>query len=220
MLSRRLLVALILLGAAWPVSGPAFARPGAILDVAPGAGAGFNILLVTLDTTRADRLGCYGRAGAATPVLDRLAAGGVRFAEAVTVAPETLPAHATLLTGLLPPRHGVRINAENRLESRHATLAEVARARGYETAAFVSAFVLDARFGLDQGFDLYDDRVEAAEGAVFPSGMNERPAGRTTDAALAWLRARDRRKPFLAWVHYFDAHAPYAPPEPFAARFP
>jgi arylsulfatase A-like enzyme/Flp pilus assembly protein TadD len=218
MLSRRLLVALILLGAG-DLSSLAFARPGAILGVAPGAGAGFNILLVTLDTTRADRLGCYGRTGAATPVLDRLAAGGVRFAEAVTVAPETLPAHATLLTGLLPPRHGVRINGESRLESRHTSLAEVARARGYETAAFVSAFVLDARFGLDQGFDLYDDRVDAAEGAVFPSGMNERPAGRTTDAALAWLRARDRRKPFLAWVHYFDAHAPYAPPEPFAGRF-
>jgi len=216
--SRWLLAALLLAGAAH-VSAPAFARPGAILGVAPGAAAGFNILLVTLDTTRADRLGCYGRAGAATPVLDRLAGGGVRFAEAVTVAPETLPAHATLFTGLLPPRHGVRINAEDRLESRHVTLAEVARARGYETAAFVSAFVLDARFGLDQGFDLYDDQVDAAEGAVFPSGLNERPAGRTTDAALAWLRARDRRRPFLAWVHYFDPHAPYAPPEPFATRF-
>ena len=117
--SRRLLAALILLGAGGSISSPAFARPGAILGAAPGAGAGFNILLVTLDTTRADRLGCYGHAGAATPVLDRLAAGGIRFEEAVTVAPETLPAHATLLTGLLPPRHGVRINAESRLESRH-----------------------------------------------------------------------------------------------------
>ena len=168
---------------------------------------------------RADHLGCYGYAKAATPVLDRLAAGGVRFAEAVTVAPETLPAHATLMTGLLPPRTGVRVNAEGRLESRHVTLAEVARARGYETAAFVSAFVLDARFGLDQGFDLYDDRVEAAEGAAFASGTNERSADRTTDAALAWLRKRDPGRPFLAWVHYFDAHFPYDPPEPFARRF-
>lgn len=200
-------------------SGPAFARPGPILGVPPGAAAGFNVLMVTLDTTRADHLGCYGYAKAATPVLDRLAAGGVRFAEAVTVTPETLPAHATLFTGLLPPRHGVRVNAEGRLDSRHVTLAEVARARGYETAAFVSAFVLDARFGLDQGFDLYDDRVEAAEGAAFASGTNERSADRTTDAALAWLRKRDPGRPFLAWVHYFDAHFPYDPPEPFARRF-
>jgi len=217
--AREALAALMVLGAAVGLCRPAFASPGAILNVPPGAAAGFNVLVVTLDTTRADHLGCYGYARAATPVLDRLAAGGVRFAEAVTVAPETLPAHATLFTGLLPPRHGVRTNSENRLESRHATLAEVARGRGYETAAFVSAFVLDARFGLDQGFDLYDDRVESAEGAAFAAGNNERPASRTTDAALAWLRGREDRRPFLAWVHYFDAHAPYDPPEPFARRF-
>jgi arylsulfatase A-like enzyme len=218
--SRRLLAALILLAAGAGPSPRAFARPGAILNAPPGAAAGFDILLVTLDTTRADRIGAYGHAGAATPVLDALAAGGVRFAEAVTVAPETLPAHATLLTGLLPPRHGVRINGENRLEQRHVTLAEVARSRGYETAAFVSAFVLDARFGLDQGFDHYDDRVEAAEGPVFASGTNERRADATTDAALLWLRARDRARPYFVWVHYFDPHAPYEPPSPFAARFP
>ena len=219
-LSRAVQAALILVATALALSRPAFARPGPILAVPPGAAAGFNVLVVTLDTTRADHLGCYGYAKAATPVLDRLAAGGVRFAEAVTVAPETLPAHATLFTGLLPPRTGVRVNAENRLESRHVTLAEVARARGYETAAFVSAFVLDARFGLDQGFDLYDDRVEAAEGAAFASGINERTADRTTEAALAWLHKRDRGRPFLAWVHYFDAHFPYDPPEAFARRFP
>jgi arylsulfatase A-like enzyme len=219
MAPRWLAAAPILAGLGSLIASHAFARPGAILSVPPGAAAGYNILLVTLDTTRADHIGCYGDAAAATPVLDRLAAGGVRFAEAVTVAPETLPAHTTLLTGLLPPRHGMRINSESRLGSQHVTLAEVARQRGYQTAAFVSAFVLDARFGLDQGFDVYDDRVEATEGAGFASGTNERPAGRTTDAALAWLRARDRRRPFLAWVHYFDAHAPYDPPEPFASRF-
>jgi arylsulfatase A-like enzyme len=217
--SLRLLAALIILASGAALSGRAFARPGAILNAAPGAAAGFDILLVTLDTTRADRIGCYGYARAATPVLDRLAASGIRFAEAVTVAPETLPAHATLLTGLLPPRHGVRINGENRLESRHVTLAEVARARGYQTAAFVSAFVLDARFGLDQGFEIYDDRVLAAQGSAFASGTNERRADATTDAALAWLRARDRDRPFFAWVHYFDPHAPYDPPGPLATRF-
>lgn len=216
---RALQAALLLVVAGTTLSGPAFARPGAILGVAPGAAAGLNVLVVTLDTTRADHLGCYGYAKAATPVLDKLAAGGVRFAEVATVAPETLPAHATLFTGLLPPRHGVRVNGENRLESRHVTLAEVARARGYETAAFVSAFVLDARFGLDQGFDLYDDKVAAAQGAAFASGINERTADRTTDAALGWLGRRDRKRPFLAWVHYFDPHFPYAPPDPFAERF-
>jgi choline-sulfatase len=217
--SPALLVALIVGSAGLAPPGPAFARPGPILDVHPGAAAGLNVLIVTLDTTRADHLGCYGYAPAATPVLDRLAAGGVRFAEAVTVAPETLPAHATLFTGLLPPRHGVRVNGEDRLESRHVTLAEVARARGYETAAFVSAFVLDGRFGLAQGFGVYDDKVETTEGAAFAAGNNERNASRTTDAALAWLRGRDRGRPFLAWVHYFDAHFPYDPPEAFARRF-
>jgi len=219
MIFRGLVAALILSGLGSALPGPAFARPGPILAVPPGAAAGFNILLVTLDTTRADRIGCYGYRRAATPILDRLAASGVRFAEALTAAPETLPAHATLLTGLLPPHHGVRINTEGRLGSLHQTLAEVARGRGYQTAAFVSAFVLDARFGLDQGFDHYDDRVDATRGTAFAAGTNERRAGATTDAALAWLRSRDRARPFLLWVHYFDAHAPYDPPEPFASRF-
>src|SRR5688572_7620027 len=104
--------ALILVVAASAPSGPVFARPGPILGAHPGSATGHNVLIVTLDTTRADRLGSYGYAKAATPVLDRLAAGGVRFVEAATVAPETLPAHATLFTGLLPPRHGARINGE------------------------------------------------------------------------------------------------------------
>jgi choline-sulfatase len=185
-----------------------------------GSGAGFNLLMVTLDTTRADRLGCYGRAGGTTPHLDALAARGLRFAHAVTVAPVTLPSHATLFTGLLPPHHGVRINSEDRLDAAQVTLAEVLAAKGYETAAFVSAFVLDARFGLDQGFATYDDRVATATGAAFAQGTNERAGPDTTDAALAWLAKRDARRPFFAWVHYFDAHAPYAPPPPFAARFP
>jgi arylsulfatase A-like enzyme/Flp pilus assembly protein TadD len=205
-------------GLAMPPTFVAAAAP-AILPIPAGSGAGFNLLAITLDTTRADRLGCYGRVDAGTPVLDALAAGGVRFAEAVTVAPETLPAHASIFTGLLPPRHGVRINSESRLDVRLPTLAELMRERGYQTAAFVSAFVLDARFGLDQGFDLFDDAVEAAAGSTFAAGVNERRADATTDAALRWLRRRDGRRPFFAWVHYFDPHAPYAPPAPFAERF-
>jgi len=217
--SKVMAAAAAVAGMASALGGPALARSGAVLTAHPGALAGMNVLVVTLDTTRADHLGCYGNARAATPVIDRLAAGGIRFAEAATVAPETLPAHATLFTGLLPPRHGMRVNGEGRLDARHVTLAEVARGRGYQTAAFVSAFVLDARFGLSQGFDVYDDDVETAEGPVFAAGNNERSAAAATDAAVAWLRATDKRRPFLAWVHYFDAHAPYAAPEPFGGRF-
>jgi arylsulfatase A-like enzyme/Flp pilus assembly protein TadD len=180
--------------------------------------AGMNVLVITLDTTRADRLGCYGRAQASTPHLDALARVSVRFANASSVAPTTLPAHASLFTGLYPPAHGVRLNGEFRLGPEQVTLAEHLKGRGYDTAAFVSAFVLDARYGLNQGFDHYDDRVEAQPGGGFPAGVVERRADRVTDAALAWIERR-RIRPFLAWVHYFDPHAPYRPPAPFDARF-
>ena len=194
------------------------AAPGGFGLGAPGSAKGLNVLLVTLDTTRADRLGCYGHATASTPTLDALAARGLRFTQATSGVPVTLPSHATIFTGFDPPRHGVRNNSEYRLAGAHETLAERLRAAGYDTAAFVSAFVLDARFGLDQGFALYDDRVEAAQGAAFAQGNNERRADEVTDAALAWLR-RERRAPFFAWVHYYDPHATYRPPAPYEARF-
>jgi choline-sulfatase len=213
----RILAAAVLSAAVSAHAAPATRGAGFASDA---SGAGFNLLVVTLDTTRADRLGCYGRAGGTTPHLDALAARGLRFAHAVTVAPVTLPSHATIFTGLIPPRHGVRINSEDRLDASQVTLAEALSAKGYETAAFVSSFVLDARFGLDQGFATYDDRVATATGAAFAQGTNERAGPATTDAALAWLGRRDAKRPFFAWVHYFDAHAPYAPPAPFAARFP
>jgi arylsulfatase A-like enzyme len=188
-----------------------------------GSARGFNVLLITLDTTRADRLGCYGSAEAATPVLDHLAAGGIRFDDAVTVAPITLPSHTTILTGLNPPNHGVRHNGEFHLTGDHETLAETLGEEGYETAAFVSAFVLDARFGLDQGFDRYDDQVAVAASttaATFTKPIYERSATRVTDAAIQWLSSPSRRSPFFCWVHYFDPHSPYQPPPPYAARFP
>ncbi|HSL83001.1 MAG TPA: sulfatase-like hydrolase/transferase, partial [Thermoanaerobaculia bacterium] len=192
----------------------------------PGSAAGRNLLLVTLDTTRADRLGAYGYAGAETPALDRLAARGLRFEDAVSPVPMTLPAHATLMTGLDPPGHGLRVNGEAALAAERTTLAEVLRGAGYETAAFVSSFVLDRRFGLDQGFDVYDARLEATRAAAFgpPFGSTERSAGAVTDAAVAWLRGRQGEgaggeRPFFLWIHYFDPHDPYEPPEPFAGRF-
>jgi arylsulfatase A-like enzyme len=187
-------------------------------ELTPGAAAGFNVLLVTLDTIRADRLGCYGWKRSETPVLDGLAERGLLFADAVTVAPLTLPSHATLLTGLYPPNHGVRKNGEYRLASEHVTLAELLKDRGYDTGAFVSAFVLDARFGLGQGFDTYDDGVALSESSPLADTFEERPARSVTDAALAWLRDRGGDRPFLAWVHYFDPHAPRIAPEPYSTQ--
>src|SRR4030095_13767719 len=214
---RRAAVLIVLTLSA--VSAPAAPATRGAGFAGPGTGAGFNVLLVTLDTTRADRIGCYGRAGAATPTLDGLAARGLRFAHAVSTAPVTLPSHATIMTGLVPPNHGVRINAEDRLDEGQTTLAEILAGKGYETAAFVSSFVLDARFGLNQGFATYDDRVEAPQGTAFAGGSNERSSAATTEAALAWLRGRDARRPFFAWVHYYDPHASYAPPSPYAEQF-
>lgn len=194
----------------------------------PGSAEGRNLLLVTLDTTRADRLGAYGYAAAETPTLDRLAARGLRVEDAVSPVPMTLPAHATILTGLDPPGHGLRVNGEAALAAERTTLAEVLRGAGYETAAFVSSFVLDPRFGLDQGFDVYDARLEATRAAAF-GPQTERSAGAVTAAAVAWLRGRSGEAdagpdgggppPFFLWVHYFDPHDPYEPPEPFAGRF-
>ena len=186
---------------------------GVDLGKAQGAAAGYDVLLVTLDTTRADRIGCYGYAAATTPSIDRLAEHGVRVADAVTVAPVTLPAHASILTGRYPPEHGVRDNGEFVLGPDSVTLAETLQASGYATGAFVSAFVLDGRYGLAQGFDRYDDAVvSAARAGALEDHVDERSAAQTTDAALAWLEGLDASKPAFTWVHYFDPHAPYAPP--------
>ena len=178
-------------------------------------GAGFNVLVITLDTTRADRLGVYGRADAVTPAIDALAASGIRFDDAVSCAPITLPAHASLFTGLYPPRHGARNNGDSVLGPENETLAEVLRAADYATAAFPSAIVLDSRYALDQGFELYDDGYAQDTTSTAFGGKLERTAGEVTDAALAWLATRDER-PFLLWVHYYDPHFPYSPPREFA----
>jgi len=189
------------------------------VPVAPGAARGFHVLLITLDTVRADHLGCYGYTRAATPAIDALASRAVRFDEALTPVPITLPSHATMLTGLLPPQHRVRLNGVHRLDPSYTTLAEVLGAEGYVSGAFVSASVLDHSRGLDQGFSVYDDDLGtgALEGGA---GSAERPAARVTDAALAWLeKVVPLDSPFFAWIHYFDAHDPYTPPPPFDETF-
>jgi arylsulfatase A-like enzyme len=194
-------------------------EPGLPPTLAAGAARGFNLLVVTLDTTRADHLGCYGRDGAETPALDRLAREGVRFDDAVTNAPVTLPAHASIFTGLYPPNHGVRRNGEYVLGLDQKTLAEDLARAGYDTAAFVGAFVLDARCGLAQGFDVYDDFVNPPTSLSLSHSYDERNAAQVTESALRWLHSRNAERPFFAWVHYFDPHQPFQAPEPFRSRF-
>lgn len=167
------------------------------------------LLLVTLDTTRADALAPEGDA-AATPSFAALAARGVRFAQAYATAPTTLPSHASMLSGLYPAGHGLHENGR-RLPDHVPLVTERLRELGYATAAFVSGYPLEGPFGLARGFDLYDD--ELGQGRV------ERSARETTDRALAWL-ARAETRPRFLWVHYYDPHDPYEPPEPFRSRFP
>ena len=174
-----------------------------------------NVLLITIDTLRGDALGSYG-GRTRTPNLDRLAAEGVRFTFAHAHAVVTLPSHASILTGRYPFEHGVRDNAGFRLAESAATLAEAARARGLATGAFVGAFPLDRRFGLAQGFEIYDD-VGGQEVAAADFAFSERPAGEVVAAAQAWIE--QQRKPWLAWVHVFDPHSPYAPPAPFDREY-
>ncbi len=180
-----------------------------------GAGARPNVLVLTLDTTRADRLGCYGHADAHTPHLDALAARGARFEWAYAPVPLTLPSHATLWTGLQPPEHGIHDNGRVALPAEVPHAAQTLRAAGWATAAFVSASVLDSAFGLERGFDLYDDRLSAvdADGDTEPP---QRSAAATTDAALAWMAGA--AEPFLSWVHYYDPHSTYDPPPPWRQR--
>lgn len=166
-----------------------------------------SILLITLDTTRADSIGPEA-AGVQTPAFNEIAARGVRFRQAYATVPETLPSHASMLTGLYPGGHGVHENARY-LGASVPVAAEKLQQAGYRTSAFVSSFVLSRRFGLARGFDVYDDMLGAA---------NERTSRETTDAALIEL-GHGTDKPRFLWVHYYDAHYPYQPPEPYRARY-
>jgi arylsulfatase A-like enzyme/Flp pilus assembly protein TadD len=177
-----------------------------------------NLLLITLDTVRADYLSCNGSKKVQTPQLDRLARGGVNFTRARTSVPLTLPAHASIMTGNYPPVHGVRDNGSYRLPEEQLTLAEVLNEHGYEAAAFIGAFVLDRDFGLAQGFDVYD---EGDWGDVnrLENLAAERKADAVHDAFSSWLKSRTGARPFFAWIHLYDPHAPYVPPEPFRQRY-
>jgi len=178
-----------------------------------------SILLITLDTTRADHLGPYGSEDAETPVLSALAEKGIVFEQAFAVAPVTAPTHTSLLTGLYPRRHGVRDNLTHHLGDDITTLAEWLSAAGYRTAAFVSAIVLERRYGLDQGFEVYDDDLRSASANPSTRMITQRTAQVTADRALAWLDTLGADKPFFLWVHFYDPHLPYSPPSPWAERF-
>jgi arylsulfatase A-like enzyme/Flp pilus assembly protein TadD len=181
-----------------------------------GALQGANVLLVTIDTLRRDRLGSYGNASGLTPALDRLAASAVRYTRAYSHVPMTLPAHASILTGRTPRGHGVHNNVSFRLSEDVPTLATKLKDAGYRTGAFVGAFVLDARFGLNRSFDAYDDRYPQTYGAA-SFKFAERRADDVVRPAGDWILQGDRRpgiglQPFFAWVHLFDPHAPYDAP--------
>lgn len=186
-------------------------EPPAVPDL-----SGHNLLLVTVDTLRADRLGAYGSERGQTPNLDALARGGLRFATAYTSVPLTLPSHATLFTGKQPFALGLRINGVGRLAKDEVTLAERFRDAGYTTGAVVAAYVVIAKFGLDQGFAHYDDAL--GPGDVFRF-YSEIPAEEVRRRFSRWLDGLGEGR-FFAWVHFYDPHQPYAPPAAWAERFP
>ena len=161
---------------------------------------------MTLDTTRADHLGCYGHELAVTPTLDSLSTAGATFEWAICTTPVTLPSHSTILTGLSPLRHGVRDNGIFKLGPEFETVAERLLAANYQTGAFVSAYVLEHEYGTAQGFTTYDDQV-----------VVERSAPITTRHAMAWMESLDRSRPYFLWLHLYDPHLPWIPPEPFAS---
>jgi arylsulfatase A-like enzyme len=197
-----------------------------------------NVILLTLDTTRADRLGCYGNQRIATPYLDRLAAEGARFDAAFTPVPSTLPSHSSIMTGTYPAFHGVHDNGVYRLGAQMTTLAERFSEAGYSTGAFVSAWVLNRNFGLGQGFQVYDDEMdepllegdretlerasempeETRKWLLRQTGAYQRRADAVAGRAIRWLGELDHQ-PFFLWVHFFDPHMSYQPPSPWDKRY-
>ena len=192
------------------------ATPPAPDNARAAAAARPNIVLISIDTLRSDRLPAYGYDGVETPAIDRLAADGVLFERAYTHVNVTLPSHVSVFTGLLPPEHGVRDNSGYRLDEGIPTLAGTLRAEGYATGGFVSSYVLRAGTGVERGFDVYDDGVRFESGRDF--GELQRPGLETLDAASRWL-GDVADSPFFLFLHLYEPHAPYNPPPPFADRY-
>ena len=215
-----IVTALVAIGAAftWWI-----ARTATTTGPSNGSSTGqpLNLLVVTLDTTRADRLGAYGYADAGTPVLDRLAREGTLFKHATSSAPLTLPSHSSIFTGRFPPAHGVRDNGGFFLDPKEQTLAETLHQAGFNTAGFVAAYVLDSKWGINQGFAKYEDDFDLSKYRAISLGAIQRPANEVVDRALAWLGgvgSGDHSR-FFAWVHLYDPHTPYEAPEPYTSTF-
>ncbi len=191
---------------------------------------GVNLILITIDTLRADHLGCYGYPRIKTPHIDRLAREGVLFSSGFSSVPLTLPSHTTFLTGLFPSHHGVHDNGAYTLADEHATIAEYLSDAGYQTAAIVSSFQLNGRYGIDQGFDHYDDKIPREYDLydkrliTGPKSQNlrfeseQRRAEDITKLTAEWLEKKDD-SPFFLWLHYFDPHGVYDPPPPFSLLY-
>jgi arylsulfatase A-like enzyme/tetratricopeptide (TPR) repeat protein len=200
-----LVVLVVIVGAVWLLH-----RPGI------WSGDVGNVILISIDTCRADYLSCYGYRRRTTPNIDRLAQESVLFTNAITPIPTTLPAHCSMLTGTIPPYHGVHFNVGYKLGQSNLTLAEILRPEGFTTAAFISAFVLDSDFGLNKGFDTYDDSFKQIRRNIFGS---ERKGGETSRIANEWMEKREKDEKFFLFLHYYDPHFEYQPPEPFASEF-
>jgi len=174
-----------------------------------------NLLIITVDTLRTDRLSCYSPRFVKTPSVDGLAAGGVLFERAYAHCSTTLPSHTNIMTGMTPLYHGVHENSKAKVPGDCLTMAEHLKAQGYATAAFIAAFPLNARFGLDQGFDVYDDRLPYRPPQL--GAFSERRAEDLVAAAMAWISGQ--QGPWFCWIHLWDPHVPYAPPEPFLTQY-
>ena len=203
---------------AWPRT--QLTADGATLGALPRgvSRSNLNVVLITLDTLRADHLGTYGNDQVRTPNLDRLASEGVVFEQAMTSAPLTLPAHSSIFTGQFPPRHGVRDNGGFFLGPDQVTMAELLSDKGFKTGAAVGAFVLDSKWGLDQGFATYQDDFDLSKVKAMSLASIRRPGNEVVDMALKWMDGV-AGQPFFSWLHLYDPHAPYVSPEPYRSQF-
>jgi len=179
----------------------------------------FNYILITVDTLRADRVGCYGFSGISTPTMDLFARRGVKFEKCISTATLTLPSHTSLMTGTYPTFHGVRDNGGFLVPQEMTTLAELMKQHGYKTSAYVAAYVLDSKWGLDQGFDHYFDSFDLSKYKTVSLGNVQRPGNEIIDEVLPWLEEHKQEK-FFTWIHLYDPHTPYEPPEPYIEKYP
>ncbi|MFC1739035.1 sulfatase [Planctomycetota bacterium] len=192
---------------------------GAIYLLRPASGPAEkdirSIILISIDTCRADYLGCYGYPRRITPNIDKFAEESILFNNVISPVPITLPAHSSMLTGTTPPYHGVHYNYDYKLDKSNVTLAEILKDNGFTTGAVISSFILDSQFGLDQGFDYYHDRFVNTPNTNID---NERKGEEASRLAIQWLEKNKSKKSFL-FLHYYDPHHNYEPPEPFATNF-